>query len=61
MMKKLERVSFKIVYISETECPGFSWNRANFHKKLAGLTQQPIQWDILYYVMSCSVFKWGAG
>jgi len=22
-----------------THCPGFSWDRVNFHKQLAGLTQ----------------------
>jgi len=22
---------------------------------------EPIKWDVLYHVMSCSVFKWGAG
>jgi len=24
-------------------------------------SKQPTQWDILYHVMSCSVFKWGTG
>jgi len=29
-------------------CPGFSWDRVNFHKKLAGLTQTGDQ-------MGCSI------
>ena len=42
-------------------CPRFSWDRVNFHKKLAGLTQtaNPMRYSIP--VMSRSVFKWGAG
>jgi len=39
--------------------PGFGWDGVNSHRKLAGLTKQPINWDILYHVMLCSVFKWG--
>jgi len=26
-------------YRQQYGCPGFSWDRVNFHKKLAGLTQ----------------------
>jgi len=26
-----------------------------------GWPKQPVKWDVLYPVMSCSVFKWGAG
>ena len=41
-------------------CPGLSWDRVHFHNKPVGLTQtsQPVRWDILDHVMSCSVFKW---
>jgi len=31
-------------------CPGFSWERLNFHKKLAGLTQTS-QSDGIFYTM----------
>jgi len=32
-----------------------------FTRSWLGWPKQPIKWDILYHVMSCSVFKWGAG
>ena len=32
-----------------------------FTTTLLGWPKQPIKWDILYHVMSCSVFKWGVG
>ena len=32
-----------------------------FTSSWLGWPKQPIKWDILYHVMSCSVFKWGAG
>jgi len=44
----------------QTYCPGFSWDRVNFHQQLAGLTQ-PFKWDILHHVMSCSAFQCEAG
>jgi len=37
----------------EDACPSFSWDRVNFHKKLAGLTQTAnqmgysIPWDVM--------------
>jgi len=43
LVKKTE--SFKLIIQSVTtlfylgNCPGFSWDRANFHNKLVGLTQ----------------------
>ena len=32
-----------------------------FRRSWLGWPKQPIQWDILYHVMSCTVLKWGAG
>ena len=32
-----------------------------FTRRWLGWPRQPIKWDILYPVMSCSVFKWRAG
>jgi len=37
-------------------CPGFVWNRVNFHKKPIGPNKQ----DIPCHVTSRSVFKWGS-
>jgi len=48
------------------ECPGFSWDRVNFHKKPGGDTAGPADpnWPdnpgIRYRVPSCSMRSWGA-
>jgi len=32
-----------------------------FRSSWLGWPKQPVKWDILYHVLSCSVFKWGPG
>jgi len=32
-----------------------------FTRSWLGSPKQPVKWDILYHVMSGSVFKWGTG
>jgi len=38
-------------------CPGFSWDRVNFHKKLTGLTQTANQ---MGHSIPCDT-RWGVG
>ena len=45
-----------------TSCPGFGWDRVNFHKRLVGLTQTSPSNGILYTVWWCAWYlSEGAG
>jgi len=59
--------SFIAVCFFLTDCPGFGWDRVNFHKKPGGDTagladpNWPDKWSIQYHVRSCWVWNGGAG
>jgi len=61
------RIELGVQETSESECPGFGWDRVNFHKKpgrnTAGLADPdwPNKQGIQYHVTSCSVGSGGAG